>query len=721
MQYLKTLPLLALALVPALHAQITAHAVESTPLPWATADSITELRQRDPAEGAPASERTTVKVLRDHDALYVKIRAWDSDAARIRSMQLRRDADLSSDDNVTILIDSFHDRRGGFLFQTNPHGAQWDAQITEGDNVNQDWNGIWTVTTVRDSAGWTATFRIPFRTLRFAAGETAAFGFNIRRFIRRKNEEDLWTGWKHTEGLYQLASEGELSGLGGASRARDIAILPYVLGDAFQAPHDSVGNRIGGAGVAGKVGVDAKLAVTGTMTADLTVNTDFAQVEVDSQVINLTRFPTFFPEKRTFFLESSGIFDFGSSERALLFYSRRIGLTDSGAFVPILAGARLTGKAGPWTVGVMDTRTGGADDANDAVVRIKHDLFDRSYLGAILTERSGSSVHGSDVAAGLDADFPLKIGEQNIEPQLWVAGTQTPDTAGTRVAWRLGTDFPNDLFDNFVSIARYDSGFAPTLGFIRRTDVWETNGHIDFMPRPHILGIRQFEFEIPSWDIYANHNGSLANARDWQNALIEWHPVGGTLDNGDVFHFQVQRLMDAPPDTFTVFRGVTIHAGTYWWTQVGAQYETSLGRPVSGFAFVSTGTFYNGHSTESDAGLTWRSRGHLMLGAGLTRTEVWLPVGHFVAVQGTSRMEYAFSTRADFLGFAQYDDALNRTDFDLRFHWIPVIGDDIFVVWNSGYTVDPLSRFRFPDRQVIARPLTATLTIKYVHRIVPYD
>jgi hypothetical protein len=263
-------------------------------------------------------------------------------------------------------------------------------------------------------------------------------------------------------------------------------------------------------------------------------------------------------------------------------------------------------------------------------------------------------------------------------------------------------------------VARYDSGFAPTLGFVRRTDAYELDGHIDFMPRPGVLGIRQFDFEIPRWDIFLNHNGA-----GWQNAVIEWHPVGGTLDNGDQFFLQVQRLMDAPPDTFTVFRGVTIHAGNYWWTQVGAQYQTSLGRPFSGFVFGSTGTFYNGHSTETDGGVTWRSGGHLILGGGMTRTEVSLPVGHFVAVQATGRLEYAFTTAADFLGFAQYDNALNRTDFDLRFHWIPVIGDDIYVVWNSGYTTDPLSRFRFPDRQAIARPLTATFTIKCVHRIAP--
>ncbi len=686
---------------------------------WSTADSIADFRQRDPAEGAAGSERTVAKILRDRDALYIGVRAYDREPGRVRAAQLRRDADLSSDDNVMILIDSFHDRRGGFLFQTNPNGARWDAQITNQDNVNQDWNGIWEVATRRDSSGWTAIFRIPFRTLRFASGAGTAFGFNVRRFIRRRNEEDLWRGWRRTEGMYQLLSEGELTGLGGVSRARDIEVKPYVLANAYQAPHDSILNRIGGAGVAGKVGADAKLAVSPTLTADLTVNTDFAQVEVDSQVINLTRFPTFFPEKRDFFLESSGIFDFGFNQKALVFYSRRIGLTDSGAVVPILGGARLYGKAGPWTAGVIDARTGGADDANDVVVRVKRDLFDRSYIGAIGTLRTGSSVHGSDVTAGFDADFPLVVAKQNIEPTLWIAGTQTPDTAGTRVAWRLATDFPNDLFDNFVGIARYDSGFAPTLGFVRRTDVWETYGHFDFMPRPHALGIRQLDFELPNWDIFASHNGSVAKARDWQSATIQWLPLSGTLETGDQFQVLIVRNMDAPAETFTVARGVNILAGRYWWTQAGAQFQSSAGRPLSGFAFGSTGTFYNGHSTETDGGLTWRSGGHVILGGSLSRTEVWLPVGHFVAVQSTGRLEYAFTTRVDFLGFGQYDNALNRTDFDLRLHWIPIIGDDLYAVWNSGYTNDPLSRFRFPDSRTIARPLTATFTVKFVHRIAP--
>ena len=705
---------------------ITARAIASPPpmdarveaAVWNRADSITTLRQRDPNEGAPATERTVVKVLHDRDALYVAVRAWDGDAGRIRATQLRRDADLSADDNVTILIDSFHDRRSAYLFQTNPNGARWDAQITT-QETNQDWNGIWYVATSRDSTGWTAIFRIPFRTLRFSSGAGAAFGFNVRRFIRRKNEEDLWRGWRRTEGMDQLLTEGDLFGLGGVSRARDVDVEPYVLATAHQAPHDSILDRTGSAGVSGKVGADAKIAVSPTLTADLTVNTDFAQVEVDSQVINLTHFPTFFPEKREFFLESSGIFDFGFNQKALLFYSRRIGLTDSGAVVPILAGARLYGRAGPWSIGVIDARTGGGDDANDAVVRVKHDLLDRSYVGAMATMRTGPGVRGTEVAGGVDADFPLVIGTQNIEPTVWIAGTRTPTSPGTQVAWRAATDFPNDLFDNFVALARYDAGFAPTLGFVSRAGAWETYGHVDFMPRPHALGIRQLEFELPSWDIYANHDGSLLHARDWQNATIEWHPLGAMFESGDDFQVVIIRDLDAPTDTFSLARGVAIQRGRYWWTQAGAQFQSSHGRPISATALFSTGTFYDGHSTETDGGLTWRSSGHLILGAGVSRTDVTLPAAHFVAIQSTGRVEYAFTTRMDFLAFAQYENALHRSDFDLRFHWTPVIGDDLYVVWNSGYTNDPLSPFRFPDSRTIARPLTATFTVKYVHRIAP--
>lgn len=688
---------------------------------WATADSITDFRQREPIEGAPASEHTVVKVVRDRDALYVGVRAYDQTTAAIRATQLRRDADLTVDDYVTILIDSFHDRRTAFVFRTNPNGAMWDAQFSGSDNTNENWNGIWDVAVSRDTAGWTAEFRIPFQTLRFRAGAGAAFGFNVQRFIRRKNEEDLWRSYGRTQGLSQLQNEGELSGLGGASRARAVELRPYALTRVVESEHDSVGAETAGARLDGKVGLDIKLAVSPTLTADLTANTDFAQVEVDQQVINLTRFPTFFPEKREFFLESSGIFDFGTQSRAQLFYSRRIGLTDSGTTVPILGGARLYGREGPWTIGFLDARTGGSDQANDAVVRVMHDLFTRSYVGAIAMQRSGAGVRSAERAGGFDVDLPLVVRGHNIEPAFWIAATSAPGGAGSPVAWRASVDYPNDLFDNFVSLYRIGAGFDPTLGFVNRTGIWETTGHVDFMPRPHALGIRQldFTFPIPSWDIIANEQGSIGRVRDWQTASFEWRLLGGEFQSGDSFEINVQRLLDAPTDTFAIFPSVNVLPGRYWWTRAEVQYELSPGRPVSAFARVNWGDFYDGRSTDVEFSTTWRGGGHVILGADLSRSAVHLSAGRFTATQASGRMEYAFNTRTDFLAFVQYNDADDRVDFNLRFHWIPIIGDDIFVVWNSGYSTDAASRYRFPDARALTRPLNGALVVKAVHRLTP--
>ena len=275
---------------------------------WQHTDSIFDFRQREPLEGAPASQRTVVKIIHDASQLYIGVRAYDSDMSKVRSAQLRRDADLSSDDLITLLIDSYHDRRGAFMFATNPNGAMWDAQVVGLDNVNENWNGIWNVATSRDAASWSAEFAIPLHTLRFnPAG--SIIGLNIRRRIRRKNEEDLWRSWHRTQGLTNLANTADVSGFESVGNERPLELYPYALGRVITRSYDSSGGRLGASHTGGKAGIDAKLALTPTMTADLTVFTDFAQVEADQQVINLTRFPTFFPEKREFFLESSGIFD----------------------------------------------------------------------------------------------------------------------------------------------------------------------------------------------------------------------------------------------------------------------------------------------------------------------------------------------------------------------------------------------------------------------------
>ena len=684
---------------------------------WDRADSISSFRQREPLQGELASERTVVKLLRSADRLYVAVRAYERDMAAVRSTQLRRDADLSSDDNVTILIDSYRDRRGAFLFGTNPNGAMWDAQLTGFDNVNANWNGIWDVATRRDSGGWTAEFAIPLSTLRFNPGHDT-IGLNVRRFVRRKNEEDLWQSWGRTQGLNNLLYTGDLPGFGDIAGNRHIEIRPYALGRAVAPSYDETGSRLAPGGSDGRMGLDAKIGVARTLTGDLTLNTDFAQVEADQQIINLTRFPTFFPEKREFFLESSGLFDIGTPERVQLFYSRRIGLDSNGAPVPILGGARLYGKQGPWSIGALDTRTGGSENANDVAVRLGHDVLERSTIAAMLVNRSLPG-RAAETGGGIDLDFPLVARGHNVEPHFWLMGTRTSAAAGTPLAWRISTDYPNDLFDNFVSLYRIDAGFAPTIGFARRTGIWETTGHIDFMPRPGVLGIRRLDLTpIPSWDVIADRaSGDLSRPSTWQTADFEWHVLGGDLQSGDSFELNVQRDLDAPAVGFDIFRDVSVAPGRYWWTSGNAQYETSSGRPVGMSAILSAGQFYDGHSSAAELGGTIRGGGHVILGATYAVTAAHLSGGSFTATQLTSRVEYAFNTRVSFLGFAQYQDEDRRTDFNLRFHWIPTIGDDLYVVWNSGFTTDPDAIWRFPNRRALSHPLNGALVIKGVHRL----
>ena len=682
---------------------------------WREVDSIVDFRQREPVEGEAASERTVVKLLRNAGYLYVAVRAFDRDMANVRASQLRRDADLSSDDNVTILIDSYRDRRSAFLFRTNPNGAMWDAQLVGLENTNVNWNGIWDVATRRDSVSWTAEFAIPLRTLRFSP-ENDVVGFNVRRLIRRKNEEDLWQSWGRAQGIDNLLNTGTVLGFSDVPHDRPIELRPYALARAVAPSYDATGERLATSSTAVKAGLDAKVGVSPTLTADLTLNTDFAQVEADQQVINLTRFPTFFPEKREFFLESSGLFDIGTPGRVQLFYSRRIGLDSTGTPVPILAGARFYGKQGPWAVGLLDARTGGAENANDFAVRLGRDVLDRSTIAAMVVNRTGP--HRAERGFGVDVDFPLVVRDHNIEPHFWLMGTHAAN-GRTPLAWRVSTDYPNDLFDNFVSLYRIDDGFSPTMGFVRRTGIWETTGHVNYMPRPGVLGIRQLELTpVPSWDIIADRStGDLARPSTWQTANFEWRVFGGELQSGDQFEINVVRELDAPTTSFDIFRDIDVAAGRYWWTSGNVQYETSSGRPISVDAVLSTGQFYDGRGTAAELGATFRGGGHVIVSAGYSATAARLPAGNFTATELNGRVEYAFNTRANLLAFVQYENEERRADFNVRLHWIPKIGDDVFLVWNSGVTTEPDAPWRFPARRAFSHPLNGAFILKAVHRL----
>lgn len=675
----------AAAQQPALRVGRTAEAPRFDGVPdeatWFTTDSITDFTQQEPAEGRPGSERTVVRLLATPRGLYVGLWAYDTRPEVIRHAQLRRDAEFESDDSFSILLDALNDRRSGLVFTINPNGALEDAEVVGFEDDNEEWDGVWDARARITARGWTAEVFIPWQTLRYQAG-AGLWGANFRRVIRRTNETVLWRAWRRTEGLLFMASEGTLEGFTdlpgrGPAELRPYAAATGAMRERAYRPDGSDSVLTLGAGTA-KAGLDAKLAVGGAVTLDLTTNTDFAQVDVDRQVVNLTRFPLFFPEKRPFFLESSSLFDFGRAGQQQLFYSRRIGLAADGTPIPLVAGARLTGRVGRQQVGVLAVRTGGAEDAWDFVARARRDVLANGFVGAMLTSRSLPGQTGPGLGGGVDFNLPFVVRGQNLVVLGFASAQRDSSGAPVGGAARLGIDYPNDRWDNFVGVNVIGAAFDPALGFVTETGIIRHNGHIDYFPRPHKWGIRRLHTGF-SWNVTTLLDGPRSHA------LFEVLPLSVQLESGDEFAVVLQRFEDLPDAPFEVFPGDTIAAGHYWYNRAEASIETSSGRPLGVDLTLAVGDFYTGSGTEVQAAVTLRTAPHLITSLEFEQQNVRLATSRFTARTTRLRFDVAASPRLSATLFVQHDNASDRLQVNTRFHWIPNLGSDVYVVWNSGW------------------------------------
>ncbi|HVE77337.1 MAG TPA: DUF5916 domain-containing protein, partial [Gemmatimonadaceae bacterium] len=673
---------------------------------WASADSITDFTQRDPREGVPATERTVVRFLGTPAGLFVGVWAYDREPGGIRRAQLRRDADLTTDDYVTLVLDSQRDRRSGYLFSVNPNGALHDAEVVTFEQENVQWDGIWDARARLTPDGWTAELFVPWATLRYRRGE-GVWGMNLRRFIRRKNEEILWRAWGRSEGVRFLERAGALGGLGELPRRATVELRPYVLGTSSLPERTFlVGGRDSvtlGAGTEAKVGADAKLAVTSGLTLDLTVNTDFAQAEVDRQVVNLTRFPRFFPETRQFFLEGAGIFDFGRLQQTQLFYSRRIGLDSLGRTVPILGAARVTGRVGRQQVGLLALRTGGLEDATDLVARVKRDVLGRGFVGAMLTaqERTGRPLAPS---VGADFNLPYIVRGQNL---VFIGGAAVHrDSLDARPASyaRFIIDYPNDHADIVARFDRVEAGFDPPLGFVLQRGIMRYAGQVALTPRPHRWGIRKLLFAVPSWDVVRALDGGL------DNAFVEVRPLGALFESDDRVELNLQRRWDRPREAFEVFPGAVIPAGRYEYDRVELLLAGSPARVVSGEMTASAGRFYDGRSRELDAAVRVRHEPHVLTSFEFGIAGVRRPAGDFTAHTARVRLDVAASPRLGTTLFGQWDDESDRLALNARLRWTRSPGSDAYVVWNSAWPSELDAGRPIPWRQ----PVRGTLVVKYV-------
>lgn len=671
---------------------------------WRDARVLDGFTQRDPAEGRPATFRTAVQVVAADDALWIAVRADDPDPTGIRLVQRRRDADLGTDDLFSVVLSPMEDRRSGFVFTINPAGALYDAEILTFESENSAWDGVWDARATVTDHGWVAELRIPWTTLRYRPDATT-WGANFRRIVRRTNEESLWRAWRRPEGPRFLERAGTLSGLERLPPRATVEWRPYAAGTgtvatrAFSA--DGRDSIVGPAGGHGDVGLDVKLAPTGTTTLDLTLNADFAQAEVDRQIVNLTRFPLFFPEQRVFFTEGAGIFDFGRARQSQLFYSRRIGLGADGSPIPLLAGARFGGRVGGHQVGAIVARTGGADQGTDAVVRVKRDILGRGYVGAMATYEDGHDRAGSP-AYGVDFNLPYIVNGQNLVLLGNVAAHHDSIGAPARTHVRFVVDYPNDNADLVFRFDRLDRGYDPRLGFVPQNGITRIAGQMDLTPRPRRWGIRRFDFSLLGWDLVHDLDGRL------NNAALEMRPLGAQLESGARFELNLQKGIDVPPGPFEVFPGTVLAPRRYEWNRLEFVGATTPRRPVVASLTASTGGFYDARSTDVSTTVRAALSPQWLLQLEGSRTEVRRAPTGFTATTLRVRSDWAASPRVNLTVFGQWDNQSERVSMNVRLRWIPSPGSDLFVVWNSAWPAG------LPTGVPWGRPQRGGLVVKYV-------
>ena len=690
------------------HVTVQAHRLEE-PLsidgrldeePYSIFTPVSDFIQQEPNEGDLATEKTEVWVFFDNENIYISARCWDSQPERMVINELRRDHNmLAYNENFAIVLDTFHDRRNSFMFHTNPLGGLTDATTTDEREFNKDWNTVWRVETSRFSGGWIAEFEIPFKSLRYKENNPQVWGINFRRRVLWKNEVSFLTPMPASYGLGAISKVSEaatLVGLLAPSGTKNIEIKPYVISSITT---DRNLEQNAGNDFHSEIGFDTKYGLTRGLIADLTYNTDFAQVEADEQQVNLTRFSLFFPEKREFFLEGQGIFTFGGggqrgrprggfrpgqsegppSNIPVVFFSRQIGLSN-GMNVPILAGGRLTGRVGPYSVGALNiqtekSETASASSTNFSVLRLKRNILRRSNIGIIFTNRSALvNRTGTNQVFGFDGNFSFF---KNINIDGYYAQTSTVGMSDQNKSFRGAFDYSADRYGIQLEHLTVGDHFNPQIGFVRRKDFRQNSAYFRFSPRlPSSSLIRKIGLES-GIDHIENSEGTLES----QQAQIT---LRMDLENGDQWNIDYERNFEFLEEIFPITPTITVQTGSYYFTNFRASYNLGPQRKLSGQLVLQKGTFFDGHRDE----IKFRGRIELMsrLSVEPTAQISWidLPRGSFTAKLLSARTAYSVSPRMFIGALTQYVSSSDMLINNIRFRWEYRPGSDIFLVYSDG-------------------------------------
>ena len=685
---------------------------------WRQAPILDGFVQREPHEGLASSERTEVRIMSDGEALYVAAWNYDRQAALIVPGEKVRDGAVSNSDYFAIVLDTYHDRQNGFLFATTPAGIEYDGQIIregEGGGVNVggqgraqsgamggfnlNWDASWTVAATQDSAGWYAEMRIPFKTLRYGGGDTQLWGMHLVRMIRRNNEEVFWSRVARQFNLYRLSLGGDLDGIE-VPQQRVAQITPYALASTQRDYLTSSTWRQPTA-----YGADAKIGITPALTADLTVNTDFAQVEVDEQRTNLTRFPLFFPEKRPFFLENAGVFSAGTPQAVDLFFTRRIGIDSVGNAVPLIGGGRVTGRVGETTIGFLHAatdRTAFLTGQTYSVARALQEFGRRSRFGVIGVRRQSRDVD-TDNNHTLGVDGRLGLGDDWTFDS-WAAKTWSPNRGSDDYAYSVRGAYATRTWQNSLRLVRTGADFNPDVGFLNRA------GGYTYLEMQLFRSIRDSTWtRVREWYTHLSVREYYGPTGTWQSGWIhaDFTEVG-FYDGGrigpelDIYHED----LSAP---FTIAPGVTLPAGGYDYAQLGFDFETNQSAPVSVTFRGDFGPFYNGNLRGTNGTITFRPGASFSTSLTVDRQDVHLAQGDFVRTQVGSRVALFFTPRIFLQSLIQYNNQAGAWSANLRFAVLETASTGLFVVYNEGEDVTGFFTW--------IRPRSRSLTVKYTRQI----
>jgi hypothetical protein len=666
---------------------------------WKGVPAASGFTQREPKVGTAATEETEVRVAYTVSTLYIGIRALDSEPRAVVARAMQRDADITEDDSVSIVLDTFDDRKNGYFFATNANGVRVDALVSdEGDDFNVEWNGVWNVKARRTEEGWTAEMEIPFSTLRFSPDQEA-WGMNVRRLVRRKGEESYWAALPLEADIARMSLAGRLTGLEGMSPGLNLRVKPFAVASGRESLASQDNSRIEGDGIQtdSNKGVDVKWGVGRGLSLDLTVNTDFAESQVDEQQVNLSRFSLFLPERREFFLENAGIFEFGP--RALWtspvmrpFFSRRVGLTEDGEAVPIEWGTRLTGRTGPWSVGLLDAQTGGGEGDGDnwGVLRVKRRVGEEWSVG-LLSTRHAADGHENRVY-GLDADW-------NPTARLKVRSflAQSDDTTeGAGRTGGLGAVYRGPVWRWSLDAAEIGERFDPEAGFLLRRGVRRYAGSLTWVPRPAIPHIRNLYFEART-EAYTGLDGRL----DWMWNGFDLFSFRTRSD--DVLSVYADARYERLDEPFEIRPGVFIPAEEHSFGDLGIWMETNASRAISASGWVQKGGFYDGDRLAHGMSLRLRPGRHFRSESSWDRHHVELPGGTFDTNLFRQRLTLALTPDLSTAAFVQLNDAAELLSMNVRFNWSYRPGADVFLVFNETWDAPGFGRRTERDRQAVLK------------------